>query len=121
MPEWEFLSSIAERADCLILLDLNNVVVSAHNHEFEPHLYLDAVPAERVAQHHVAGHSESGSLKIDTHDHSVSDRVRALYEDARIRLGAVPVCLERDDNIPEIDDLLSELRWITSAVAENNP
>ncbi len=121
MTEWEFLSSVAERADCLILLDLNNVVVSAHNHEFEPHLYLDAVPAERVVQHHVAGHSESGSLKIDTHDHPVSDRVRAVYEDARSRFGAVPVCLERDDNIPELDDLLHELRWITSVVAENNP
>ncbi len=121
MPECEFLTSVAERADCLILLDLNNIVVSAHNHEFEPHLYLDAVPAERVAQHHVAGHSESGSLKIDTHDHPVSACVKAIYDDARAQFGAVPVCLERDDNIPEIDDLLNELRWITSAGAEKNP
>ena len=119
MTEWEFLSSVAERADCLILLDLNNVVVSAHNHEFEPHLYLDAVPAERVAQHHVAGHSESGSLKIDTHDHPTSDRVKAMYEYARARFGAVPVCLERDDHIPDLDELLHELRWITGTAEEN--
>ena len=119
MPEWEFLTSVAERADCLILLDLNNIVVSAHNHEFEPHLYLDAVPAARVAQHHIAGHSESGSLKIDTHDHAVSDRVKALYEDARTQFGAVPVCLERDDNIPDLDELLHELRWITGTAVEN--
>lgn len=121
MPEWDFLSSVAERADCLILLDLNNVVVSAHNHEFEPHLYLDAVPAGRVAQHHIAGHSESASLKIDTHDHPVSDRVRAIYHDARTRFGAVPVCLERDDHIPDLDELLHELTWATGADAENKP
>lgn len=121
MPEWEFLINVAERADCLLLLDINNIVVSAHNHEFEPQLYLDNVPAARVAQHHIAGHSESGSLKIDTHDHPVSDRVRALYDDARARFGAVPVCLERDDHIPELDELLNELKWITSAAAEQSP
>ncbi len=77
------------------------------------------MPAERVAQHHVAGHSESGSLKIDTHDHPVSDRVRAVYEDARSRFGAVPVCLERDDNIPGLDELLHELRWITGTAVGN--
>ena len=118
MPEWEFLTSIAERADCLILLDLNNIVVSAHNHDFEPHLYLEAMPAERVAQHHIAGHSESGSLKIDTHDHPVSDHVSVLYRKARQQFGPIPVCLERDDHMPDVDELLDELAWITSTVAE---
>jgi len=121
MPEWEFLSSVAERADCLLLLDINNIVVSAHNHQFESQLYLDNVPAARVAQYHIAGHSTSGSLKIDTHDHPVSDRVIALYNDARARFGAVPVCLERDDQIPELDELLNELKRITSTVAGQNP
>ena len=121
MPEWEFLSSVAERADCLLLLDINNIVVSAHNHGFASHLYLDNVPAARVAQHHIAGHSTSGSLKIDTHDHPVSDRVRALYDDARARFGAIPVCLERDDQIPELDELLYELKRITSVAARQNP
>jgi uncharacterized protein len=121
MPEWEFLSSIAERADCLLLLDINNIVVSAHNHHFEPLQYLKNVPAGRVAQHHVAGHSEEGVLKIDTHDNPVPDLVKSLYDEARQRFGPVPVCLERDDNIPQLDDLLQELGWITAAAVERSP
>ncbi len=121
MPEWEFLTNVAERADCLLLLDINNIVVSAHNHEFEPNTYLENVPADRVAQHHIAGHGQSGSLKIDTHDHPVSDRVKALYDEARARFGAVPVCLERDDQIPDLDELLDELTWVTGTAMEQKP
>ena len=118
MLEWEFLRSVAERSDCLILLDLNNIVVSAANHGFEPQQYLDAMPTDRVAQHHVAGHSTSGSLKIDTHDKPVSDSVMSLYTAAVDCFGPLPVCLERDEDIPEVDELLNELRWITGAAQE---
>ncbi len=120
MPEWEFLTGVAERADCLLLLDINNIVVSAHNHHYAPQRYLENVPASRVAQHHVAGHSEDGALKIDTHDHPVPDLVKALYDDARVRFGPVPVCLERDDNIPELAELLQELNWITANALEQS-
>ena len=118
MPEWEFLRAVANRADCLILLDLNNIVVNAINHGFEPQQYMDAMPAERIAQHHVAGHSISGPIRIDTHDKPVSDVVKALYAIARERFGAVPVCLERDDDIPEINELLRELASITGSALE---
>lgn len=109
MCEWEFLTEVAERADCLILLDINNIIVSAHNHKFDPHEYLRAIPHERVVQHHVAGHSSSGPLKIDTHDYPVAESVWNLYQVARRHFGPVPVCLERDDNIPPLSDLLDEL------------
>jgi uncharacterized protein len=120
MPEWEFLSGVAERADCLLLLDINNIVVSAHNHNYMPQHYLENVPVSRVAQHHVAGHSEQGVLKIDTHDYPVPNPVKSLYDDARLRFGPVPVCLERDDNIPELDELLQELSWISADAVESS-
>jgi len=109
IPEWEFLSAIAERADCYILLDVNNVYVSASNHAFDPLAYLDGVPPERVHQIHLAGHSHNGSLIVDTHDHPVPDPVWALYSQAIARLGPVSTMIERDDNIPPLDELLSEL------------
>ncbi len=109
MTEWEFLVAVAERADCLLLLDLNNIVVSAHNHGFDPMTYLNAIPAERVAQHHLAGHSTHKTLKIDTHDHPVSKDVWQLYDAARARFGPVPVCIERDDHIPPLAELLEEV------------
>ncbi len=121
MPEWEFLVAVAERANCLLLVDLNNIVVSAHNHGFDPMDYLDAIPATRVAQHHIAGHSENNSLKIDTHDHPVSDNVWALYEAALNRFGPVPVCLERDDHIPPLAELLEELQIVHQYVHEAKP
>ncbi len=112
MTEWEFLIAVAERADCLLLLDVNNIVVSAHNHGFDPLTYLNAIPAERVAQHHLAGHSTHGGLKIDTHDHPVSEDVWHLYAAARARFGSVPVCIERDDNIPPLAELLEEVEHV---------
>jgi len=118
IPEWEFLTAVAERADCLLLLDLNNIVVSAHNHAFDAMDYLSAVPVHRVAQHHLAGHSDSGSLKIDTHDHPVSDAVWELYDAALSRFGTVPVCLERDDHIPPLVELLTELDVVRQYAAE---
>ena len=118
MSEWEFLIAVAERADCLLLLDLNNIVVSAHNHGFDPMDYLDAVPPARVAQHHLAGHSDSGSLKIDTHDHPVAESEWTLYDAALARFGSVPVCLERDDNIPPLTELVEELELVRQRVVE---
>ena len=109
IPEWEFLSAIAEEADCHILLDVNNVYVSARNHAFDPLAYLDGVPAGRVRQIHLAGHRHNGSLIVDTHDHPVPDPVWELYAEAIARLGPVSTMIERDDDIPPLDTLLAEL------------
>jgi hypothetical protein len=109
MPEAEFLTAVCESADCGILLDVNNVFVSAHNHGFDAQAYIDAVPAERVFQLHLAGHSQSGSLKIDSHDHAVCDEVWALYAHAIRRLGPVSTLIEWDDRIPEFGRLVQEV------------
>lgn len=109
IPEWEFLREIAERADCLLLLDVNNIYVSSHNHAFDPLDYLDGVPVGRVQQIHLAGHSHDGHLIIDTHDHPVADPVWALYSAAVTRFGDVATMIERDDNIPPLADLIDEL------------
>lgn len=109
MNEWEFLREVANQADCLILLDINNIIVSAHNHAFDAHEYLNAIPVERVKQIHLAGHSISGDLYIDTHDHPVSDPVWQLYTNAVARFGSVATMIERDDAIPPLAELLKEL------------
>ena len=108
MTEWEFLLAIAEEADCGILLDVNNVFVSAHNHGFDASSYIDSIPRERVFQIHLAGHSVSGSMLIDTHDHPVPDGVWALYERAIGRLGPISTLIEWDDEIPTYDVLVEE-------------
>jgi len=109
MPEWEFLGAVAERADCYLLLDVNNIYVSSYNHHYDPLDYLDGIPAERVWQHHLAGHSNDGNLIIDTHDQDIIDPVWTLYEETARRLGPVSTMIERDGNIPELDQLLDEL------------
>jgi len=109
MTEWEFLSAVAERADCLILLDINNIYVSAHNHQFDPLVYLNNVPAKRVQQFHLAGHLNLGNIIIDSHGDTVIDPVWALYEAALRRFGPVSTMIERDDNIPPFAELLAEL------------
>jgi uncharacterized protein len=105
LEEWEFLSAVAEEADCGILLDLNNIFVSAFNHRFDPVRYIDAVPADRVVQFHLAGHSDHGSYLLDTHDHPIRPEVWALYEHAVRRFGRVPTLIEWDDNIPGFEVL----------------
>ena len=110
MREWEFLRDVALGADCFILLDVNNVYVSAHNHGFDPQTYLDALPRDRVAQFHVAGHSRQGRFLSDTHDAPVPAPVWALYTQAVERFGARPASIERDDAIPPLGDLLAELQ-----------
>ena len=110
MSEWEFLDEIACRADCLILLDINNIFVSAHNHHFDPMDYILGISPERVMQFHLAGHSHSGPLIVDTHDHPVCDPVWALYKAALRHFGPVSTMIERDDNIPPFPELREELR-----------
>jgi uncharacterized protein len=109
MPEWEFLAAVATQADCGILLDVNNIFVSATNHGFSARDYLDAVPAPRVQQFHLAGHTDRTTFLHDTHDHPVAEAVWDLYADAVQRFGRVSTLLERDDHIPPLDDLLSEV------------
>jgi uncharacterized protein (UPF0276 family) len=109
MSEWEFLRELAGRADCLILLDVNNIYVSSVNHEFDPLTYLNAIPPERVWQFHLAGHRNHGDYIIDTHDEPVIDPVWELYAAAVRRFGRVSTMIERDDNIPPLAELLAEL------------
>jgi uncharacterized protein len=109
LTEWEFLRAVAEEADCLILLDVNNIYVSSVNHEFDPHAYLQAIPVERVQQIHLAGHQNHGAYLIDTHDHPVPDPVWELYSAAVRRFGRVSTMIERDANIPPLAELESEL------------
>lgn len=117
MSEWEFLRELATRADCLILLDVNNIYVSSVNHEFNPHEYLNAIPAERVWQFHLAGHRNQGDYIIDTHDEPVIDPVWELYAAAVRRFGRVSTMIERDDNIPPLAELLAELDRARSIAA----
>ena len=109
MTEWEFLRALSEEADCLILLDVNNIYVSSVNHEFDPYAYLNAIPVERVQQMHLAGHQNHGDYLIDTHDHPVPDPVWDLYAAAVRRFGRVSTMIERDANIPPLAELLVEL------------
>lgn len=108
LSEWEFLGAVAEEADCGILLDVNNVFVSAHNHGFDPADYVDAVDPERVFQVHLAGHSADGPLLVDTHDAPVPEAVWALYARLLRRTGPVSTLVEWDGRLPSFDGLLRE-------------
>lgn len=109
MSEWQFLDAMCARTGCGLLLDVNNVFVSATNHAFDAHAYLDGVPHRRVRQIHLAGHSQGRDLLIDTHDRPVPDAVWDLYSYVMPKLGAVATMIERDDDIPTLDVLLDEL------------
>jgi uncharacterized protein (UPF0276 family) len=110
MSEWEFLREVAERADCAILLDINNIYVSSVNHGFDALTYLRSMPKDRVRQLHLAGHSDLGGHLIDTHDHPIVEPVWNLYCAAVAQFGAVPTMIERDDNIPALGELVAELQ-----------
>jgi uncharacterized protein (UPF0276 family) len=103
MTEWEFLARLAEEADCGLLLDVNNVYVSSFNHGFDPNDYVDGIPADRVVQYHVAGHTNKGTHIIDTHSDHAIDAVWALYRRAWQRTGATATLYEWDEDIPEFD------------------
>jgi uncharacterized protein (UPF0276 family) len=109
MPEWEFVSRLAVDSGCGLLLDVNNVYVSAVNHGFDPEEYLRSLPADRVVQIHLAGHTDLGTHIIDTHDQPVAEPVWRLYESATSLTGPVPTLLEWDDRIPPLPELLAEL------------
>lgn len=118
LPEWAFLAEIAERADCLILLDVNNIHVSAFNNGFDPQAYLAGIPPQRVQQMHLAGHEDNGTHIIDTHDHPIVDGVWSLYRAAVGRFGAGSVMIERDDKIPPLAELLTELETARRIASE---
>ena len=105
LTEWEFLSAVAEEADCGILLDINNIFVNAFNHGLDAERYIDSVPIERVHQFHLAGHQDHGRYLLDTHDHPLRAEVWRLYERAVRRFGAVSTLIEWDDHIPEFREL----------------
>jgi uncharacterized protein (UPF0276 family) len=109
IPEWEFLGEIARRTGCRLLLDVNNVYVSAFNHDFRATDYIDAIPREAVAYIHLAGHEHNKTYIIDTHDHPVVEDVWRLYAHATRRFGAVATMIERDDKIPPLAELTAEL------------
>lgn len=109
MSEWEFIAAMSRRTGCELLLDVNNVFVSASNHGFDARAFLDGIPAERVRQIHLAGHSQGRDLLIDSHDSPVCDGVWDLYAKAVALLGPVATMIERDDEIPPLAELLEEL------------
>ena len=108
MPEWQFLAEVARRADCLLLLDINNVHVSAHNHGFEARAYLDGIPSDRVAQIHLAGHIDKGTYLLDNHGCAVPEVVWELYRHATRRFGEVPAIIEWDEDIPALEELVGQ-------------
>ena len=122
MDEWTFVREMAERADCWLLVDVNNIYVSAFNHGFDERQFVEAIPAERVVQLHLAGHSDAGTHKIDTHDQPICADVWKLYERACRQFGEVSTMIERDDNFPPFHELVAELdraRSIYAAVVHS--
>lgn len=109
MTEWAFLSEIVKKSGCYILLDVNNIYVSSVNHQFNALDYIHSMPADRVAQIHLAGHSNHGDYIIDTHDAPVIQPVWDLYANTIQQLGPVSTMIERDDNMPPFEELLNEL------------
>ena len=118
LEEAAFLSAVAEQADCHILLDVNNVYVNARNHGFDAAAYIEAVPADRVRQIHLAGHEDHGDVVIDTHDHPVRDEVWDLYRRAVRRFGDLPALIEWDAKIPPFEVVLAEARRAETAARE---
>jgi uncharacterized protein (UPF0276 family) len=110
MPEWEFLSRLSQEADCGILLDVNNVYVSAFNHGFDPETYIDAIPPERIVYHHLAGHTHKGTHILDTHSDHVIDRVWDLYGRCERRTGGRSTMVEWDEDIPSFEVVHAEVK-----------
>lgn len=109
IPEWEFLAELSKKTGCYILLDVNNIHVTAFNSGFDPQEYLQGIPVGSVKQFHLAGHKKFRTHIIDTHDEPIIKKVWTLYEDALKRFGPVSTLIERDDNIPPVQELLEEL------------
>lgn len=111
MTEWDFLAEITKRTGCKLLLDINNIYVSAFNHGFSATEFIRGIPKQSVMQFHLAGHQNNGDHIIDTHDHPVCQDVWGLYREALGHFGFIPTMIERDDNIPELSELLDELNY----------
>lgn len=111
MTEWDFLAEITKRTGCKLLLDINNIYVSAFNHGFSATEFIRGIPKQSVMQFHLAGHQNNGDHIIDTHDHPVCQDVWRLYREALGHFGFIPTMIERDDNIPELSELLDELNY----------
>jgi uncharacterized protein (UPF0276 family) len=118
MTEWEFLTEVVERADCGILLDVNNIYVSARNHGFDPYAYLAGIPHHRVGQMHIAGHTTFQKYSFDTHDHPVLDPVWKLYRRATELCGVTATLLEWDDKIPSFDEVHAEALKANEYIAD---
>jgi uncharacterized protein len=118
LAEWEFLAALARRTGCGIVLDVNNVFVSARNLGFDPLAYLEGIPADRVGYLHLAGHSDRGAYLLDTHDGAVPAPVWQLYRAVLRRLGRVPTLVEWDDRIPPLDEVVAESRRAAALEAE---
>lgn len=116
MPEWEFLTAIVKKADCRLLLDVNNVYVNSVNHGFNPHDFINKIPVDRIQQFHLAGHTHNGTHLIDTHDMPIIEPVWDLYATALKRFGKISTLIERDDNYPPLSELLAELERAKSTV-----
>lgn len=109
IPEWEFIRALSDRTGCWLILDVNNVYVSAFNHDFDAKTFIDGIPKDRVVQFHLAGHEHNLTHIIDTHDHDVPADVWDLYAYAVRRFGPVSTMIERDDHIPPLADVVAEL------------
>jgi uncharacterized protein (UPF0276 family) len=118
MPEWEFISELTKRTGCWLVFDVNNVYVSAFNHEYDPYEFIAGIPADRVVQFHLAGHEHNMTHIIDTHDALVCDEVWTLYKAALKRFGPVSTIIERDDDIPPLADMVVELDKARVVAAE---
>jgi uncharacterized protein (UPF0276 family) len=110
IPEWEFLARLAEDADCGLLLDVNNVYVSAFNHGFDPRAYVDAIPADRVVQYHLAGHTHKGTHIVDTHSDHAVDEVWELFRRSCQRTGPVATLYEWDEDVPDFETVHAEAK-----------
>lgn len=119
MTEWEFIRAVCQRTGCRLLLDVNNIYVSSVNHGFDPHAFVEGIPADRVQQIHLAGHTDHGDHIVDTHDHPVADPVWALYAHALARVGPVATMIERDDHIPALSELVAELDHARSIASKS--
>ena len=118
MAEWEFISQLTRRTGCWLLLDVSNVYVSAFNHGYDPTTFLQGIPADRVVQFHLAGHTDAQTHIIDTHDRPVCAEVWDLYRLALRRFGPVSTMIERDDSIPPLGELVREVAHARAIAAE---
>ncbi|MBI3419117.1 MAG: DUF692 domain-containing protein [Proteobacteria bacterium] len=121
LAEWDFLRELAKATGCGILLDVNNVYVSAFNHGFDPKTYIDAIPAEAIAQIHLAGHKNKGTHIVDTHDAPVIEDVWGLYATTIAQKGSISTLIEWDENIPPLATLLAEMEKARAFIQNKTP